>query len=70
MAYADFDVREYVQNWDKFNLFRYVSEGEEPTLRAYQLANYRGKRAYYAPNVRSGTRRPKVRMRAGINVSL
>ncbi|OIV68204.1 hypothetical protein BIT31_26810 [Klebsiella pneumoniae] len=26
---------EYRSDWDKFNLFRYVSEVKEPTLRAY-----------------------------------
>ncbi len=41
MAYADFDVPdEYRSDWDKFNLFRYVSEVKEPTLRAYSMANY------------------------------
>ena len=39
--YADFDVPdEYRSDWDKFNLFRYVSEVKEPTLRAYSMANY------------------------------
>ena len=36
VAYADFDVPdEYRADWDKFNLFRFVSEVKEPALRAY-----------------------------------
>ena len=39
---VDFDVpEEYRADWDKFNLFRYVSDVKEPTLRAYSMANYR-----------------------------
>jgi len=39
--YADMDVaEEYRPDWDKFNLWRYVSEVKEPTLRAYSMASY------------------------------
>ena len=39
--YADMDVSdEYRPDWDKFNLWRYVSEVKEPTLRAYSMASY------------------------------
>ncbi|MEY0149526.1 NADH:ubiquinone reductase (Na(+)-transporting) subunit F [Providencia rettgeri] len=41
VKYEDFDVpEEYREDWDKFNLFRYVSEVKEPTVRAYSMANY------------------------------
>lgn len=39
--YADMDVaEEYRPDWDKFNLWRYVSDVKEPTLRAYSMASY------------------------------
>ncbi|WAR43501.1 NADH:ubiquinone reductase (Na(+)-transporting) subunit F [Methylomonas rapida] len=39
--YADMNVaEEYRPDWDKFNLWRYVSEVKEPTLRAYSMASY------------------------------
>jgi len=39
--YADFDVEErFRADWDKFNLWRYVSEVKEPALRAYSMASY------------------------------
>ncbi|WP_150048529.1 MULTISPECIES: NADH:ubiquinone reductase (Na(+)-transporting) subunit F [Methylomonas] len=39
--YADMQVaEEYRPDWDKFNLWRYVSEVTEPTLRAYSMASY------------------------------
>ena len=39
--YADFDVaEEYRPDWDKFNLWRYVSDVKEPALRAYSMASY------------------------------
>lgn len=39
--YAEMDVaEEYRPDWDKFNLWRYVSEVKEPTLRAYSMASY------------------------------
>ncbi len=39
--YADMDVaEEYRPDWDKFNLWRYVSEVKEPALRAYSMASY------------------------------
>ncbi len=39
--YADMDIaEEYRPDWDKFNLWRYVSTVTEPTLRAYSMASY------------------------------
>ncbi|MBD9362494.1 NADH:ubiquinone reductase (Na(+)-transporting) subunit F [Methylomonas fluvii] len=39
--YAEMDVaEEYRPDWDKFNLWRYVSDVKEPTLRAYSMASY------------------------------
>jgi Na+-transporting NADH:ubiquinone oxidoreductase subunit F len=39
--YSDFVVEErFRDDWDKFNLWRYVSEVKEPALRAYSMASY------------------------------
>lgn len=39
--YSDFDVEErFRDDWDKFNLWRYVSTVKEPALRAYSMASY------------------------------
>lgn len=41
LRYADFDIEsEYRADWDKFNLWRYVSTVDEPVSRAYSMANY------------------------------
>ena len=61
VAYADFDIPdEYRSDWDKFNLFRYVSEVKEPTLRAYSMANYPEEKGIIMLNVRIATPPPKV----------
>lgn len=39
--YSDFAVEEeYREDWDKYNLWRYVSTVKEPALRAYSMASY------------------------------
>ena len=39
--YSDFAVEERFRgDWDKFNLWRYVSDVKEPALRAYSMASY------------------------------
>ncbi len=39
--YADMDIEEeFRDDWDKYNLWRYVSEVKEPALRAYSMASY------------------------------
>lgn len=39
--YADMNVEEkFRDDWDKYNLWRYVSEVKEPALRAYSMASY------------------------------
>jgi Na+-transporting NADH:ubiquinone oxidoreductase subunit F len=39
--YADMDIQqEFREDWDKFNLWRYVSNVKDETLRAYSMASY------------------------------
>ncbi|EEQ12531.1 Na(+)-translocating NADH-quinone reductase subunit F [Yersinia mollaretii ATCC 43969] len=53
VKYADFEVpAEYRGDWDKFNLFRYVSVATEQTVRAYSMANYPDERGIIMLNVR------------------
>lgn len=61
VAYKDFDVPdEYRGDWDRFNLFRFVSEVKEPTLRAYSMANYPEEKGIIMLNVRIATPPPGV----------
>lgn len=39
--YKDMDVgEEYREDWDKYDLWRYISDVKEPALRAYSMASY------------------------------
>ncbi len=41
VKYSDMDIEdEYRSDWDKFDLWRYVSNVKEDTLRAYSMASY------------------------------
>lgn len=60
VRYEDFDVPgEYREDWDKFNLFRYVSEVKETTVRAYSMANYPEEHGIIMLNVRIATPPPR-----------
>lgn len=60
VKYEDFEVpEEYREDWDKFNLFRYVSEVKEPTVRAYSMANYPEEHGIILLNVRIATPPPR-----------
>ena len=58
--YSDFDVEErFREDWDKFNLWRYVSEVKEPALRAYSMASYPEEKEIML-NVRIATPPPRA----------
>ncbi len=58
--YADFEVpEEYRSDWDQHNLFRFVSEVKEETVRAYSMANYPEERGIIMLNVRIATPPPR-----------
>ena len=60
VKYSDFDVpQEYREDWDKFNLFRYVSKVDEPITRAYSMASYPEEKCIIMLNVRIATPPPK-----------
>ncbi|MGV3001392.1 NADH:ubiquinone reductase (Na(+)-transporting) subunit F [Vibrio sp.] len=59
IKYSDFDIpQEYLEDWEKFNLFRYESKVEEETIRAYSMANYPEEEGIIMLNVRIATPPP------------
>ena len=58
-AYKDFDIdEEYHEDWNKFDIWRYVSNVEETTIRAYSMANYPEERGVVKFNIRVATPPP------------
>jgi hypothetical protein len=64
VKYKDFDIGdEYRGDWDKFNMWRYVSKVDETVSRAYSMANYPEKRHHHAQRpdrVAAAARRPRA----------
>jgi Na+-transporting NADH:ubiquinone oxidoreductase subunit F len=61
VKYSDFDIEEeYREDWDKFNLWRYVSTLDEPVTRAYSMANYPEERGVIMLNVRVASPPPRA----------
>ncbi|MBD3869533.1 MAG: NADH:ubiquinone reductase (Na(+)-transporting) subunit F [Acidobacteria bacterium] len=52
-AYKDFDIEEeYRADWDKFNLWQFVSKVDDDVTRAYSMANYPEEQGIIMLNVR------------------
>jgi Na+-transporting NADH:ubiquinone oxidoreductase subunit F len=59
--YADFQIAdEYRGDWDKFNMWRYVSKVEEGVARAYSMANYPEEHDIIMLNVRIASPPPRA----------
>jgi Na+-transporting NADH:ubiquinone oxidoreductase subunit F len=59
VRYADFDVEErFRSDWDRFDLWHYVSDVEKPVSRAYSMANYPDEQGIIMLNVRIATPPP------------
>jgi len=59
--YKDFIVEErFRDEWDRYNLWQYVSEVKEPVMRAYSMANYPEERGLIMLNVRIATPPPRA----------
>ncbi len=59
--YKDFDVEEeYRSDWDRFNVWQYVSKVDETVERAYSMANYPEERGIIMLNVRVATPPPRT----------
>ena len=58
--YKNFEIEEeYRADWDKFDLWRYVSKVTEPVERAYSMANYPGEEGIIMLNVRIASPPPR-----------
>ncbi|WP_421862284.1 NADH:ubiquinone reductase (Na(+)-transporting) subunit F [Motiliproteus sp.] len=58
-AYKDFDIEEeYHEDWDKFDIWRYVSKVDETVIRAYSMANYPEEKGVVKFNIRVATPPP------------
>ncbi|ASK78477.1 NADH:ubiquinone reductase (Na(+)-transporting) subunit F [Paraphotobacterium marinum] len=56
VLYKDFDVqKEYIDDWEKFNLFQFKSKSSSETIRAYSMANYPDEKGLIMLNVRIAT---------------
>ncbi|RAU17265.1 NADH:ubiquinone reductase (Na(+)-transporting) subunit F [Nitrincola tibetensis] len=65
--YKDFDIQpEYRGDWDKFNMWRYVSKVNETTIRAYSMANYPEERGVVKFNIRIASPPPGTDLPPGI----
>lgn len=61
VKYSDFSVEDdYKADWDKFNLWRYVSKVDEPVLRAYSMASYPEEKGIIMLNVRIASPPPRM----------
>ncbi len=59
--YGDFDVEEeYRDDWNKFNVWRYVSTVDETVTRAYSMANYPEEKGIIMLNVRIASPPPRA----------
>lgn len=64
--YKDFDIEEeYREDWDKFNVWQYVSKVNEPVIRAYSMANYPEEKGLVKFNIRIATPPPGTNLPPG-----
>lgn len=60
-VYKDFDIeQEYRPDWDKYDVWRYVSKVDEPVTRAYSMANYPGEKGIIMLNIRVASPPPRM----------
>jgi Na+-transporting NADH:ubiquinone oxidoreductase subunit F len=61
IAYKDFDIEEkFREDWDKFDIWRFVSKVDEPVVRAYSMANYPGEKGIIMLNIRVASPPPRL----------
>jgi Na+-transporting NADH:ubiquinone oxidoreductase subunit F len=61
ISYADFEIPDrFRDDWDRFDLFRYISQCDETVVRAYSMANYPEERDLVMLNVRIATPPPQM----------
>lgn len=61
VAYKDFEIEErFREDWDKYDVWRYVSKVDEEVIRAYSMANYPGEKGIIMLNVRVASPPPRM----------
>ena len=61
VEYKDFEIgKEYQEDWDKYDVWRYKSVVEEDVIRAYSMANYPGEKGIIMLNVRVASPPPRL----------
>ena len=61
MPYLSYQIPvEYREDWDKFNLWQFVSDVKEPVVRAYSMANYPLEKGIIMLNVRIASPPPRM----------
>jgi Na+-transporting NADH:ubiquinone oxidoreductase subunit F len=61
VKYADFDIEEeYRGDWDRFNMWQFVSKVDDPVSRAYSMASYPGEEGIIMLNVRIASPPPNM----------
>jgi Na+-transporting NADH:ubiquinone oxidoreductase subunit F len=61
VKYADFDIEEeYREDWDKYNMWQFVSKVDEPVTRAYSMASYPLDKGIIMLNVRIASPPPNM----------
>lgn len=59
--YKDFEIEEqFHEDWDTYNVWRYVSKVDEDVVRAYSMANYPGEKGIIMLNVRVASPPPRA----------
>ena len=59
--YKDFDIEEeFREEWEKYDMFQYVSKVTEPVIRAYSMANYPEEEGLIMLNVRIASPPPNL----------
>jgi len=59
--YADFDIEDdYREDWDKYDMWRYISKVDEEVTRAYSMASYPEERGIIMLNVRVASPPPRA----------
>ncbi|MDH4262529.1 MAG: NADH:ubiquinone reductase (Na(+)-transporting) subunit F [Spirochaetia bacterium] len=60
VKYKDFEIeKEYHEDWNKYNIWKYESIVNEPVLRAYSMANYPDEKGIIMLNVRIASPPPR-----------
>ncbi|MEQ8847537.1 NADH:ubiquinone reductase (Na(+)-transporting) subunit F [Botrimarina sp.] len=61
VEYKNFDIEErFHEDWDKYDVWRYVSRVDEEVIRAYSMANYPGEKGIIMLNVRVASPPPRA----------